>query len=91
MHVSVVLTVCLLFHQSGMSRWLCNIAWVYLVGTVLATLYFGWHYVADDIGGAVIAVVSVWIGAKVTGQPTRRSENLERAGPAAESVDTPRE
>ena len=91
LHVSVVLTVCLLFHQSGMSRWLCNVAWIYLVGTVLATLYFGWHYILDDIGGAAIAFAAVWIGAKVTRQPTRRSENLKRAGPPAETVEASRE
>ena len=34
---------------------------------VVATLYFGWHYVADDIAGMAIGLVAVWAGAKVTG------------------------
>lgn len=84
LHVSVVLTVCLIFHQLGLARWIRNTAWVYLVGTVLSTLYFGWHYVLDDVGGVVIAFAAVWIGAKVTRQPSR-SERMEakrqRAGP----------
>lgn len=81
LHVSVVLTVCLIFHKLQLARWIRNTAWVYLVGTVLATLYFGWHYVTDDVGGAVIAFVSVWIGAKVTGQSFRTAKR-EPVGPA---------
>ena len=30
--------------------------WVLLALTVLATLYFGWHYVLDDVAGMLIAV-----------------------------------
>jgi len=91
LHVSVVLTVALIVHQSGMARWVCNIAWVYLIGTVLATLYFGWHYVLDDIGGAAIAFIAVWVGAKVARQSTSRSENLRRRRAEVEPIDTPRE
>jgi membrane-associated phospholipid phosphatase len=35
---------------------------------VLSTLYFGWHYISDDIAGATIAVIAVWLGALATGQ-----------------------
>jgi len=34
---------------------------------VLSTSYFGWHYIADDVAGAVIALVSVYVGAWATG------------------------
>ena len=34
----------------------------------MATLYFGWHYIADDLAGVVIAVLSVWLGGIATGQ-----------------------
>ena len=36
--------------------------------TVLATTYFGWHYIADDIYGAIIAFVAFYIGGLATGQ-----------------------
>ena len=42
--------------------------WVYFGLTVLSTLYFGWHYISDDIAGAVIACLSVWLGGLATGQ-----------------------
>lgn len=67
LHVSVVLTACLFFQIIGLNKWLLRALWVYFTGTVLATVYFGWHYVLDDIGGAVIAVLSIAIGAAVTG------------------------
>ena len=40
--------------------------------TVVSTLYFGWHYIADDIAGASIAIVSVWLGGLATGQKFER-------------------
>ena len=36
--------------------------------TVLATTYFGWHYIADDIFGALIAFTSFYLGGLATGQ-----------------------
>ena len=36
--------------------------------TVVATLYFGWHYIADDLAGVVIALFSFWLGGLASGQ-----------------------
>lgn len=84
LHVSVVVSACLIFQRSGMSKWLRNAAWIYLVGVVFSTLYFGWHYISDDVGGAFIGWIAVVIGAKVTGQPgwRERRQARARAGPA---------
>jgi membrane-associated phospholipid phosphatase len=47
--------------------------WVFFALTVVATIYFGWHYIVDDVAGALIAIVSVWVGGLATGQKfTRR-------------------
>lgn len=35
---------------------------VYLFGTVLATVYFGWHFAVDDIAGLVIGSLAVLFG-----------------------------
>ena len=37
--------------------------WVLFALTVAATIYFGWHYVLDDIAGLVIAVIGARAGA----------------------------
>ena len=42
--------------------------WVYFALTVVSTLYFGWHYIADDIAGAVIAWSRCGSAALATGQ-----------------------
>ena len=48
-------------------RWLKIVFWVNACLTAVATLYFGWHYVADDVAGVAIALVSFYVGA--LGQP----------------------
>ena len=44
--------------------------------TVLATVYFGWHYLADDFAGALIGWVAVSLGAWATGNRGRRKRRL---------------
>jgi membrane-associated phospholipid phosphatase len=35
---------------------------VFLAGTIIATVYLGWHFAVDDIAGVLIAWVSVQLG-----------------------------
>ena len=35
---------------------------------MIATLYFGWHYIADDIAGVMIAFISFYVGGIASGQ-----------------------
>jgi hypothetical protein len=51
----------------------------------VATLYFGWHYVADDIAGVAIALVSFHVGAWASGQSLAREP---AAAPRREEVTT---
>jgi membrane-associated phospholipid phosphatase len=44
---------------------------VFLTGTVLATVYLGWHFAVDDLAGALIAVVAVRLGTAMTGARVR--------------------
>lgn len=67
LHVSVTLTAVLFFQRTDQPRYLQVIAWVYFVLTVIATIYFGWHFIADDIAGAFIGWVSVAIAGWATG------------------------
>ncbi|MGZ4582177.1 MAG: phosphatase PAP2 family protein [Nocardioidaceae bacterium] len=68
LHVGIVLTLTLIVQYTVRHRSLRIAMWVYLGLTVVSTLYFGWHYISDDIAGAAIALVSVWIGGLATGQ-----------------------
>lgn len=78
LHVSVTLTAALFFHHIGLKKVFRYVAWAYFVLTVVATLYFGWHYILDDFAGAFIAWASVTIGALVTGNFRRRRPFLRR-------------
>ena len=52
---------------------------------MMSTLYFGWHYISDDIVGALIAVVSVHVGGLATGQ--RFDRRGHRLPPASTEAD----
>ncbi|MCW2749247.1 MAG: hypothetical protein JWR83_357 [Aeromicrobium sp.] len=82
LHVSVVVSAVLFLHLTKQRRWIQVISWFYLVLVVLATIYFGWHYLSDDIAGAFIGWASVAIGAVATGN-TRK----QRARKLAEAAD----
>lgn len=68
LHVAIVLTAALVAQRMRLAPWIRAAMWAYLVLTTLATVYFGWHYVLDDVAGAGIGWFSVWLGGLATGQ-----------------------
>jgi hypothetical protein len=68
LHVAITLLVALMVQYTLRSRVLHWLFWVNFVITVIATLYFGWHYIADDVAGVAIALVSFWLGGLASGQ-----------------------
>ncbi len=71
LHVSVVFTAALITHMTVRNHWARWAMWAYLPITVVATLYFGWHFISDDLAGLAIGWAAVWMGAKVTGHEMR--------------------
>lgn len=67
LHVGIMVTVCLFLTLIGAARWIRITAWIYLGLTVLATIYFGWHFSLDAAGGFVLGGLAVWIAALGTG------------------------
>jgi CDP-diacylglycerol--glycerol-3-phosphate 3-phosphatidyltransferase len=67
LHVSVVLTAALIATLLKVNRVLRYALWVYLGLTMVATLYFGWHYVADDLAGIAIGLIAVPVAGVATG------------------------
>ena len=68
LHVGIILTLALVTHFTVRHRWIRWSMWIFFVLTVISTLYFGWHYIADDIAGALIAIVAVYVAGLATGQ-----------------------
>jgi hypothetical protein len=95
LHVGIMVTVCLMTELLMMKRWIRVTMWVFLALTVLATVYLGWHYFADTLGGAVLGAVGVWIAALGTGNHERGRPRLTAdlrapAGAATPALTHPR-
>ena len=73
LHVAIVMAAALIAHLLGLARAIRVGLWIFLAGTVLATIYFGWHYIIDDFAGAGIGVLAVVLAAKATGHELRPS------------------
>lgn len=67
LHVGIMVTVCLFVTLIGLARWIRVTAWSFLVLTVLSTIYLGWHFSLDVLGGAVLGAAAVWLAALGTG------------------------
>ena len=74
LHCAITLLVALMVQYTIQNRYLRAAVWANFVITVIATLYFGWHYIADDVAGILIALVSFYVGGLASGQ------KFEKAG-----------
>ena len=61
LHVAVTCLLLLMARYYGLRRTSYALG-VFLAGTIVATVYLGWHFVVDDIAGVLIAVVGVALG-----------------------------
>ncbi|MDP9444418.1 MAG: phosphatase PAP2 family protein [Actinomycetota bacterium] len=81
LHVSVVFSAALITHLTVRTAWVRRAMWTYLALTIVSTVYFGWHYVADDLAGLLIGAVSVWLSAVATGHHLHRDYRGQVFGP----------
>jgi membrane-associated phospholipid phosphatase len=85
LHIAITLLVALMIQYTTTMRWLKIVFWVNTSVTAVATLYFGWHYVADDIAGVAIALFSFYVGGWASGQSFTRTRAV---APEREKVTT---
>ncbi len=87
LHIAVIMTAALIAHRVGAPRFLRVSLWIFLGLTVLATVYFGWHYLIDDVAGIAIALAGVYAGAVLVGfrRPFRKPEFSREPRGALES------
>jgi CDP-diacylglycerol--glycerol-3-phosphate 3-phosphatidyltransferase len=67
LHVSVVFTAALIAQLLKVNKLLRIALWAFLALTMVATLYFGWHYIVDDIAGLAIGAIAVPVAGVATG------------------------
>ncbi|QBR94432.1 inositol phosphorylceramide synthase [Nocardioides euryhalodurans] len=72
LHTAITLLVALMVQYTVRSRVVHWIAWVNFGLTIAATLYFGWHYIADDVAGILIALLAFYLGGIASGQKFER-------------------
>jgi hypothetical protein len=68
LHVAITVCMALVGQYTLRTKALRVGLWVFVGLTVVATTYFGWHYILDDVAGLLIAVVAVYLAALGTGQ-----------------------
>ena len=68
LHISVVFTAVIVAHMVGLHRWITSTLWIFLLLTMIATAYFGWHYLIDDVAGLLLGGLSVFLAERVTRQ-----------------------
>jgi PAP2 superfamily len=87
LHCAITMLVALMVQYTLHNRILAWVFWVNFGLTVIATVYFGWHYIADDVAGVMIALVAFYVGGIASGQ------KFERGGlsshPTADSAQVP--
>ncbi len=72
LHVSVMVTAVLICRFARLRpAWIQGALWFFLALNVLATVYLGWHYVVDVLGGVAVGMVAVWLAAYGTGNRHR--------------------
>lgn len=67
LHVSVTFAAALFLQRTTRNAMVRASAWVFFALTFLATLYFGWHYVLDNVAGMLLGWAALVIGARATG------------------------
>jgi membrane-associated phospholipid phosphatase len=61
LHIGVTTVLLLMAHYYRL-RLLTRVLGVYLVGTLVATVYLGWHFAVDDVAGLLIGALAVCLG-----------------------------
>ena len=87
LHVAVTLLMALVAQYTVRHRLIRIVLWAYAGITLLSTTYFGWHYIADDIAGAIIAFISFYLGGIATGQ--KFDEHGRHSHPTTTTSDVP--
>lgn len=67
LHVGLMVTMCLIVQLASRRRAYKVTAWVFLALTALGTVYLGWHFAVDTIGGVLVGSAGAWVAALGTG------------------------
>jgi hypothetical protein len=78
LHMSIYATGAIAAHLVALPRRVTGILWLLTALTAMSTIYFGWHYLLDDVGGIAIALVSLALARGLTGFDLRTARERRR-------------
>jgi membrane-associated phospholipid phosphatase len=76
LHTSIIFTAAVAAHLLGLNRRLRIGLWAMFSLTAVATIYLGWHYVADDLAALIIGLAAVALACGLTGFEPRTAWRL---------------
>ena len=80
-----LVTICLMAELLRLPVLIRGAAWVFLALTMIATIYLGWHFSVDALGGVAVGTAGVRLAARATGNPLRRREDPGPSAPRSTS------
>lgn len=90
LHVGLMVTLCLVVQLASRRRLYKLLAWGFLVLTSLGTIYLGWHFAIDTLGGLLVGAAGMWVGALGTGNHVGwRPQLVEDDAEREESATSP--
>ena len=89
LHVGIMMTICLIAEFVRLSRWIRLTAWWFLAMTSVSTVYLGWHFFVDVLGGVALGALSVWLAALATGNRAGLLPRLRVEEPEPEPAASP--
>jgi hypothetical protein len=89
LHISMSFTALVAAHLLGAGRRLRIGLWIWCAVTALGTIYLGWHYVLDDVGGLVLGAMALVLAGVLTGIDPRTARHPRRAAGSMEPAVTP--
>jgi membrane-associated phospholipid phosphatase len=79
LHISMSFTAAIAAHMVGLGRRVKIGLWIWFAVTTLSTIYLGWHYVLDDIGGVILGAMAIALAAALSGVDLRTARQRRRA------------
>ena len=67
LHISMSFTAALAAHLLGLGNRLKIALWIWFAVTTIGTIYLGWHYVLDDVGGVLLGALALVLARALTG------------------------
>lgn len=83
LHVAIATTACIVAHRAGLHRAIVAALRAFLVVTMIATVYFGWHYVSDVLAGLLLGMVAAWIAERFAASDDASPDTEAEASPVA--------